>query len=456
VREALTGLTTRGRSFLAAGAAAIACALLLGQPELLRVGVLVVSLPLLSAFAVWRTQYRLAGSRRLSPSRVPVGGEVTVTLSLENVSRLPTGVLLLEDAVPYALGSRPRFVLARVEPRGRREVSYRVRSDVRGRFRLGPLSLRLADPFGLCELSRSFTSRDALTVTPPVRELPTLPLGGEWSGSGESHAKSVTAAGEDDVATREYRHGDDLRRVHWRSTARHGELMVRREEQPWQSRATLLLDTRAHAHRGQGGASSFEWAVNAAASIGVHLSRRGYSVRLVTGGGGVSAAAHESSRVGGDFEGVLLDALAVVGTSRDRSVAPVTADLRRGADDLLVAVVGLLTAQEAEELAQRRHGATSAIAILLDVPEWGHGPGARGVRREDRPGQNRRGGPRQPQDGAEAMLRRAGWRVVRARSGDQLATLWRQVGHGAPLAGDWRGEAGDRAASGTGAGRSGG
>ena len=84
---------------------------------------------------------------------------------------------------------------------------------------------------------------------------------------------------------REYRRGDDLRRVHWRSSARVGELMVRREEQPWQSRATVFLDNRGTSHRGQGAACSLEAAVSAAASIAVHLTHRGYTVRLVTASG---------------------------------------------------------------------------------------------------------------------------------------------------------------------------
>src|SRR6266545_769585 len=261
----LTALTTRGRSFVAAGVTAIVCSFVLGERDLLRAGVLVLALPLLSALAVSRTRYRLACSRKLDPSRLPVGHEAHVDLRLENVSRLPAGLLLVSDRVPYTLGGLAgtggaRFVLDRIEPQGARELSYRVRSDMRGRFKVGPLSVRLADPFGLVELARSFSVTDTLTVTPQLVPLPPERFMGAWTGGGESRARTVATAGEDDVAPREYRHGDDLRRVHWRSTARYGELMVRREEQQWQNRALLLLDTRRNAHAGTGVTSSFEYA----------------------------------------------------------------------------------------------------------------------------------------------------------------------------------------------------
>ncbi len=202
----------------------------------------------------------------------------------------------------------------------------------------------------MCELTRSFTSRDALIVTPVVEPLPIVHLGGEWAGSGESRARSVSAAGEDDVATREYRHGDDLRRVHWRSTAKQGELMVRREEQPWQSRCTLLLDTRSIAHRGEGMTSSFEWAVSAAASVGVHLSRRGYAVRLVLDTGATIASASHDPGLGiGQFEGALLDALAVVQPSGVDTIRTAAESLRRGGGDgLVVAVLGAMRTDEAQ------------------------------------------------------------------------------------------------------------
>lgn len=74
LRTALAGLTTRGRSFLAAGIAAGICAYVLGQSDLLRVGLLLAALPLVCAGVLYRTRYRVAGSRKLSPRayrRVP-------------------------------------------------------------------------------------------------------------------------------------------------------------------------------------------------------------------------------------------------------------------------------------------------------------------------------------------------------------------------------------------------
>ncbi|MET9339827.1 DUF58 domain-containing protein [Nonomuraea sp. NPDC003804] len=402
----LRALTSRGRSFLASGVAALLMALLLGEHDLLRIGVLIVALPLLAALVVARTRYRLACARRLDPPRTEVGGEATVTLRLENVTRLPTGLLLIEDTVPYALGARPRFVLDRVESRGIREVDYRVRSDLRGRYTIGPLSVRITDPFGLVELTRSFTIADTLVVTPHVEALPHVRLSGEWTGGGESRTRSVAAAGDDDVAPREYRQGDDLRRVHWRSTARHGELMVRREEQQWQSRGALLLDTRRHAHRGEGPRSSFEVAVSAAASIGLHLAREGLGLRLVTDQG-----PEHLSDTGVSWS--LLDTLAVVRTSPARSLElGITALRQGGGDGLIVAVVGAMDAEEARELAKVRHGSATGVAVLLDVEGW----------------EVKDYGSTERRQAVEAVLTGSGWRIVTLPAATPLAAVWQSAG----------------------------
>ncbi|HEY0698199.1 MAG TPA: DUF58 domain-containing protein, partial [Micromonospora sp.] len=365
MRTALRGLTTRGRSFLAAAGAAALSAVILGEKDLLRVAVLLAVLPLLAAAYVGRSRYKLACGRSLDPHRVPVGAASRVMLRLQNLSRLPTGTLLLEDRLPYALGSRPRVVLERLGAHQASSVAYTVRADVRGRYEVGPLVVRLTDPFGLCELTRSFPSVDRLTVLPQITPLPTVRMPGEYTGSGESRARSVAVHGEDDAATREYRYGDDLRRVHWKSTARTGELMVRREEQPWESRATVVLDTRAAGHRGEGPTASFEWAVSAAASILVHLRQAGYKLRLVTGAGVDTDAAEAGT------EGLLLDHLADVRPGQRHDLAQLVELVRQRSDGgLVIAVLGTLTGAEAELLGKLRSNGATCVAFVLHSSTW--------------------------------------------------------------------------------------
>jgi uncharacterized protein (DUF58 family) len=419
VRTALAGLTTRGRSFLAAGIAAAVCAYVLGQGDLLRVGLLLAVLPLVCATVLYRTRYRVAGSRRLSPARVPAGSEARVHLRMDNVSRLPTGLLMLQDRVPYVLGPRPRFVLDRVEAGGRREVSYRVRSDLRGRYPLGPLQLRLTDPFGMCELTRSFSTFDTLTVIPRVEALPSVRLSGEAKGYGDGRNRSLALAGEDDVIPRGYRYGDDLRRVHWRSTARYGELMVRREEQPQRARCTVLLDTRGIAFAGQGPDSAFEWAVSGAASVLVHMLERGFSVRLLTdtgnsvpgeGADGFAGASQESA----DAAGLMMDTLAVIDHSDGSGLSRAYDVLRGGNEGLLVAFFGDLDEEQAAVVARMRQRSGGALAFVLDNDGWVREP-------TDVPG------PENEQEERLRMLRDAGWTAVGVPRGASLTELWQQA-----------------------------
>ncbi len=319
--------------------------------------------------------------------------------------------------MPYSLGPSPRFVLARL-PGGRRAaVTYSLRSEVRGRYAVGPLRLRLTDPFGMCELTRSFTATDPLVVVPRTWPLSPVTAGGQWAGSGESLARSAAASGEDDVATREYRHGDDLRRVHWRSTARRGELMVRRDEQPRQMRATVLLDTRREGHRGEGPASSFEWAVSAAASVAVHLANQRYGVRLVID----ERPAGWTGPYSGDGAGQLLDELAVVGFGEPRDLTgAITAMARTGGDGLVVAVLGEIGEDEAIALARTGRQAGRGIAVLLRTTVWGPLPPRRAAELDDERAR------------AAAILRSGGWVVTEAGPDETVRHAWDRVATARP------------------------
>ena len=155
----------------------------------------------------------------------------------------------------------------------------------------------------------------------------------------------------------------------------------------------------------------------AAASVGVHLVRHGYHVRLLTDtGANVASAAHDASGVGSDYEGSLLDALAVLQLSANTSLRDASAALRRGGGEgLLVAVLGGLDLEETRLLARLRHGSTAAIAIVLDTGTWNLTPGRARVSTAE-------------VDGASELLRASGWRVLRVRAGDSLPDLWQDAG----------------------------
>lgn len=398
MRDGLAGLTLRGRAFLAAGITAICCAVVLGQTTLTRIGVLVVALPLVSAFVIGRRRYALTAARSVHPRLVAAGQPARIDLDVTNAGRSSAGAILVEDQVPYALGTRPRFVLQGIARQWQRRVSYQVRSDVRGRFEIGPLTIRIADPFGLIELRRMVPGTAPLVVTPRIVNLPRIPVMGGWSGSGEHRPQAFAAGSAEDVSVREYRRGDELRRVHWRSSARVGDLMVRREEQPWEARATVLLDNRLRAHRGQGLGSSFEFAVVAAASLVLHLDQHGYAVRLVLADG--SGADEPSTAV--------LERLALVTTTQS-AVLDVgwTGDQTRGG--LVVAVLGGLDHTDSIALRRIRHDAGTALAMVLDVEQWS--------------GRQTQGQP-DPAPTVAAL----GWRTVTLGPRDRLDSAWRDLG----------------------------
>jgi uncharacterized protein (DUF58 family) len=397
-------LSRRGWLFTVAGLVCAGVGLVGGGDGWQRVGLLLVALPALALLLVTRTRLGLRARRTVDPARVPVDSETSVTLTMESATFVPAGMLRLEDTVPGA--NQPRFVIDRGGPRWHRTVTYRLRPRHRGLLDVGPLRVVVEDPFGMVRTARELADATTVVVTPACIALPSIRIPGEWSGSGESRPRSIAAAGEEDVTVRPYQRGDDRRRVHWRATARHGDLMVRREEQPWQSRATIVLDTRPGAHglRSEGRltpeTSSLEFAVSAAASVGTHLLDRGYSVRLVTDEGGTASTAwHDRSEGPGSAEGTLLEALATVSLSPDASIGRIRS-LLHGAgtvSGLLVAVLGRLTADEATTMARLRHDTSAALAVLVDADAWdpaGRGPDAL------------------PPSAVEATLRRAGWHVM--------------------------------------------
>ncbi len=424
---ALEGLTGRGRAFLAAGITSTTAGVMLDQRDLVRVGALLIALPLAAAAFLTRARYRIAAERRIDQGRAVIGGIVRVEIEVRNLGRLATPLLLAQDALPPELGAAAdggaRFVLDRIPADTRRTVSYGVRPEQRGRYEIGPLSVRLADPFGFCQILRTFSATNHLRVLPEVVALPSGGLGGQWSAGGDGRQHGISTSGEQDATTRPYVTGDDRRRVHWRTTARTGELSVRREEQPWQSKATLLIDTREDAHSPGFPSASFEVAVSAAASFATALTRGGFDLRLIDDVGRIvadSARAPGSQGSAASFDGGLLvmDALADLDTGTGSTLLPMTNQLHdeTGSRGSVIAVLGRLRPGDLTALEQVGRRSGRCLAMLVDADSWTP---------------NRRGrGAAAPSDSASLAadaLRRAGWSVAVARPQTSLGELWHEL-----------------------------
>jgi uncharacterized protein (DUF58 family) len=354
-------LTIRGWCLFAAGAGAALCAVLVGERDLLRVAAFAMMLPVLAAILVIsRTRIGLQADREVVPSRTPVGGDCQVHLTLRGTGRW-SGLLLLQDVVPRALGGPRRFVVAQLPQHREVQVVYPLRPVERSVHSLGPLIGRVADPLGLAQCHRTLAGSTRLVVLPAVLPLVGLPAGGEFGGTAGGGAMGA-GSDPDAVVVRSYRQGDDLRRVHWRTTARRDELMVRVEEWAQRGGITVLLDHRATAHRGDGPTSSLEYAVSLAASVYVHLRQRGTRLRLVTVDGAVLAgdgAEHPTDTA--------LDALAALCATDQRDLinVPVPA-----ASQDVVAILGALGPAAVEQLLVHHLRAARGHAVLLDVAAW--------------------------------------------------------------------------------------
>lgn len=272
-------LTVRGWALLGAGLAVILLWYLLGDPELLLAGVFLSLVSVIAALYVRYHQPQLAIGRRLGSTTVNSGDTTTVTLLLNNRGRRPVRNITVADEV-QGLGLAS-FEVASLLPGASASATYRVTCRPRGIYEVGPAAASTMDPLGLAELAAKPGPVDRIVVYPTVEELSGFPMTrGQDPAVNASRPEHSQRGGEDFYTLREYQRGDDLRRIHWPSSAKTEELMIRQLETPWQSRALVLLDVRPSAYESS---DAFETAVSGAASVVTHLVRSGFDADLWAG-----------------------------------------------------------------------------------------------------------------------------------------------------------------------------
>jgi uncharacterized protein (DUF58 family) len=324
-------LTTTGWSVAIGSFALVVVGRLLGIYELFLMGAGGGALVVAAIVRVATIRLRVEVSRELHPARVHAGTPSRVELRVHNRSARRTPVLTMRD--PVGRGRTARVVLA---PLGKDETvraAYRLPTERRGMLRVGPMQIEITDPFGLASVTDEGATFTELTVWPAVDEVLPLPhTSGDDPLAGADHPNTLSAQGDDFYALRPYVVGDDLRRVHWRSTAKSDDLMVRQDEMPWQGRATVILDSRRGSHSDE----SFERAVSAAASVILASARRRFLVRLVTTAGDDTQFA-----AGGAHVENILERLSTIELTEEGRLLAVLAALRGSSSGgALVAMMG--------------------------------------------------------------------------------------------------------------------
>ena len=417
LRSAWSGLTSRGTSFLTAGAVAFGCAVLLGQADLVRVAGLLVLLPVVVVVLMASQRLHLAVSRSAEPPRGTVGQEIEVRVEVVNRSGRRTPVLLFEDQLPAGLQASTRVVVPPLSPMESARLSYRLLAARRGRFTVGPSRLLSVEPFGLVERTWEASLRDELLVRPQVHTLtPVLPVRRTGRG-GDSDLGGAGVVGDPDMSVREHRHGDDLSRVHWPTTARRGQLMVRPDQHPQDHNAVVLLDSRADGQRGSEERSSLELLVSAAASVLVHAADLGQRVALLGDGQDPAPGSHDTAHrddAADDPVEESLDRLAVVRPTGPDTLAVAVEAVPRWNPSMLVALLGEVGPEDVEVLAGTARDAVRA-AVVCRSTTWEDMSPTRHRLLTDR------------HDAAVARLQEAGWRVATVAAGGSVVSAWESL-----------------------------
>jgi uncharacterized protein (DUF58 family) len=273
-------ITRRGWAALIGGGLVIIAGRVVGLAELYVFGGAVVLVVAAAGAVVWQTRLVLEIARDVRPSRVPVGSSCRVEVAIRNRATRQAPVLMVTD--PVGDGQRARLRLAPLRVGDTRVMRYRLPLHRRGIVTIGPLSVEATDPFDLARRRTQTASTIEVIVLPRVVALDPIPAApGDEPDTGPHHLRTLATAQEEFSSLREYQPGDDVRKVHWPSTARLGRPIVRHYDEPWQRRTTVVLDVRRGGHDEE----SFERAVCAAASVLDLCTTRDELVRLVTTGG---------------------------------------------------------------------------------------------------------------------------------------------------------------------------
>ncbi len=229
-------------------------------------------------------RHKLAGLRaiRSAPQVLQAGAVADVVVRVTNPTTTRRLFVEVTDELPNkALGGDPHFLAPVLQPGVETEFRYPLRTSLRGVYRIGPIVLTAADTLGLTTFSRRFDELGEVIVCPtPVNLPPLWPVGATGRRSRKTR-RAVGHDGSDFYNIREYIPGDDLRRIHWKTTARTDKLMAVQFSREQSLEGNILLDLYQGVHSGEGASSTLEQGVILAATAARQAQLEGADVGLI-------------------------------------------------------------------------------------------------------------------------------------------------------------------------------
>lgn len=352
VRALTARMTLRGVGVLLLGAALLGLGWWWNYPGVVTIGAAFVLFAALSFVSVIRP-VRVRATRDVSPLEVPRHGACAGRLRVD----YPAGWLPLSlDGTDRIDATARPVTVPRLAPGRGIEVSYPIPTVRRGRLLVGPFTLHR---YGLAGLAAGRTDIGDVVA---VRVLPrVLPVRGLPAGARRGHVgtdERVEHGGTDLVGLREYVAGDDLRRLHWATSARTGTLMVREDADPAEAHLALLLDDRAASYPGD----ALEDAVEVAASLAHMAVAQGNPVRLRTVSGRLDREIAGSARQASDGSAAALlgDLADLTASDTGDGVTPLPVrDL-----DVVAVVTGV--AADIAPLVLQASRATAGLVLVVD------------------------------------------------------------------------------------------
>ena len=427
---------TKRVTVLAAATFLLIVAAMLNISQLFWMAGMLLAFPMVGGW-IARGQLRGLTARRASPPSGQAGDRLTFEVEVRNNTSFPRLNLSISEQLPRFLVPLcgPEIPL-HLAPRGSVRVRYDVRLEKRGVYRLPPPRLLSADPLGLSIAVRPFGEGTELVVFPSVMTLPPAPLrAGEMGRQSQHSTARRRGDGYVPFGVREYRSGDPMRNIHWRSSARLQRLSVVEYEEERSSDLLIALETREGTEVGSGEHTTLEYGVMLAASLAAAALQQGDRVRLLAPGWREWQDEPDPHPLPG-----ILDVLARLQANSPQSVEDALAGLLPQISGRCSVV--LITARAGEgmlELAQRLGRAGIPLTVLgLDSgsfnPRAAGSRANRGMEDGMTPGAN---GKRNTSGRGEAAWQRmhaelqgAGVPTVVIRRGDDLTTRLEEAWRG--------------------------